>query len=105
MLTAHEKTIYQFLKNKKFTNIAIAGIMGNLFAESNIIPNNAQDSFNKSSGLSDIEYTNRVDSGTYSNFIYDAVGYGIAQWTSSDRKQKLYNLCKANNKSISDLDC
>ena len=105
MLTAHERTIYQFLKNKKFTNIAIAGIMGNLFAESNMIPNNVQDTFNKSSGLSDIEYTNRVDNGTYSNFIYDDVGYGIAQWTSSDRKQKLYNLCKANNKSISDLDC
>ena len=99
-----EQIIWNFLKSKNLTDFAAAGIMGNLQAESALRSNNLEDSRNASLG-SDEEYTRNVDNGTYLNFITDNAGYGLAQWTSSDRKRKLYNLCKANNKSISDLTC
>ena len=104
-MTAIEQATYIFLKSKGLYRHAIAGIMGNLFAESNMRPNNLQDTFNTTLNMSDEEYTSKVDNGTYTNFIYDKAGYGIAQWTASDRKKNLYDICKANNKSISDLNC
>lgn len=105
-MTVEEK-IWINLKEKGFTDIAIAGIMGNLQAESNLKSNNLEDTRNKTFGMSDELYTSSVDNGTYNStrFIDDKAGYGIAQWTSSDRKRKLYNLCKGQGKSISDLNC
>lgn len=102
-----EKKIWNFFKNKNLTNIAIAGIMGNLQAESNLKSNNLQDSKNRTFGMTDELYTLSVDNGTYSStkFIDDSAGYGIAQWTTNKRKAKLYNITKGNGKSISDLNC
>ena len=97
--------IWKYFENKKFSPYAIAGIMGNLQAESRLLPNNLQDSYNRSLGLSDEEYTKRVDNGTYSNFIYDQAGYGLAQWTFWSLKEELYKLCKERGKSISDINC
>ena len=97
--------IWKYFENKKFSPYAIAGIMGNLQAESRLLPNNLQDSYNRSLGLSDEEYTKRVDNGTYSNFIYDQAGYGLAQWTFWSLKEELYKLCKERGKSISDIGC
>ena len=78
--------------------------MGNLKKESGLQPNNLQDSYNKKLGLSDEEYTKRVDNGTYGNFVHDAAGYGLAQWTFWSLKQDLLNTCKANKTSIADID-
>lgn len=100
-----EQIIWNFLKQKGLTDYAVAGIMGNLQAESGLRPNNLEDTKSQKLGLSDEEYTRRVDNGTYSNFIIDECGYGIAQWTTTGRKRKLFTICKANNKSISDLGC
>ena len=102
-----EEKIWLNLKEKEFSDYAIAGIMGNLQAESGLRSNNLEDTRNKTFGMTDEIYTSSVDNGTYSSirFIDDGAGYGIAQWTTSDRKRKLYNICKANGKSISDLDC
>lgn len=100
-----EQTIWNFLKQKGLSDIAVAGIMGNLQAESGLRSNNLEDTKSKNLGLSDEEYTRRVDNGTYTNFINDSCGYGIAQWTRTDRKRGLFTLCQANNKSISDLMC
>ena len=97
--------IWKYFENKKFSPYAIAGIMGNLQAESRLLPNNLQDSYNRSLGLSDEEYTKRVDNGTYSNFIYDQAGYGLAQWTFWSLKEELYKLCKERGKSISNINC
>lgn len=102
---ANAEIIWKYFENKKFSPYAIAGIMGNLQAESRLLPNNLQDSYNRSLGLSDEEYTRRVDNGTYSNFIYDQAGYGLAQWTFWSLKEELYKLCKERRKSISDIDC
>ena len=66
--------------------------------------NNLQDTYAKEFGMSDEQYTAAVDSGEYTNFINDSAGYGLCQWTYHTRKKKLYDLAKAKNKSISDID-
>lgn len=53
--------------------------------------------------MTDEQYTKAVDNGTYTNFIHDSAGYGLAQWTYLSLKEDLYNLCKERNKSISDI--
>ena len=102
-----EEKIWTTLKNYNFTDYAVAGIMGNLFAESALKPNNLEDTKNRTYGMSDEVYTSSVDNGTYpfTKFANDGAGYGIAQWTSADRKKNLYYLCRGQNVSISDIDC
>ena len=95
--------IWWYLKQMGMTDAGAAGLMGNLFAESGLSPNNLQNSYEKSLGLSDAQYTANVDSGLYSNFANDSAGYGLAQWTSAGRKAALYNLVKSRGVSISDL--
>lgn len=82
----------------------VCGLMGNLQAESALISTNMQNSYEKKLGMNDESYTKAVDNGTYTNFATDRVGYGLAQWTSSGRKQGLFDFAKANNKSIGDED-
>ena len=105
-MTVEEK-IWNILKNKRLTDIAVAGIMGNLQAESGLKSNNLEDTKNNTFGMTDEIYTSSVDNGTYSSirFINDGAGYGIAQWTIKSRKQKLYNITKGQGKSIADLTC
>jgi len=97
--------IYNFFKAKGLPDVSIAGILGNLNAESALRTNNLEDQFNTKFGLSDAEYTNAVNNGTYgdSKFINDSAGYGLAQWTYHTRKKALLNLARSNNKSIDDL--
>ena len=62
---SNEKIIWNFLKQQNFTDAAVAGIMGNLYAESGLSPINLQNTYNKSLGYTDEEYTKAVDSGKY----------------------------------------
>lgn len=78
--------------------------MGNLYAESGLIPNNLQNTYTAKLGYSDAEYTAAVDNGTYTNFVNDSAGYGLAQWTFWSRKQNLLNFAKSQQKSIGDLN-
>ena len=102
-----EQTIWTALIQQGLPKIAVAGILGNLQAESSLKSNNLEDTRNATFGMSDELYTTSVDNGTYNvnRFISDSAGYGIAQWTSKDRKRNLYNICKGAGKSISDLTC
>lgn len=106
MLTGktNEEKIWNYLKGAGLNDCGIAGLMGNLYAESGLVPNNLQNTYEKSLGYTDEEYTVAVDNGTYGNFIKDAAGYGIAQWTYWSRKQGLLNFAKAAGKSIGDLE-
>lgn len=52
--------------------------MGNLYAESGLLPNNLENTYSTKFGLSDAEYTAQVDSGIYTNFVKDSAGYGLA---------------------------
>lgn len=97
-----ERRVWNYLIGKGLTPQATAGIMGNLMAESGIRSNNLQNSYEKRLG-SDEEYTSKVDSGEYNNFIGDKAGYGLAQWTSAGRKEGLYNLAKSRGTSIADI--
>lgn len=99
----NEKQIWTFLKSKGFTDAGCAGIMGNLYAESGLNPQNMQNSYEKKLGMNDTTYTNGVDNGTYTNFVKDSVGYGLAQWTYWSRKQNLLNFSKKQNSSIGSL--
>lgn len=74
----------------------VAGLMGNLAAESGIIPYRVQGDNTPPYTYSQ-DYTAQVDSGTISEseFVNDGPnggGYGLAQWTYYTRKQNMYNL-------------
>ena len=98
------KIIWDFLKKEGFSDFGVAGLMGNLDAESALRPDNLQDTYSRSLGLSDAEYTAKVDNGTYTNFVRDSAGYGLAQWTYWSRKENLLNYAKSKKKSIGDLE-
>lgn len=98
-----EAQIWKFLANKGLNHYAIAGLMGNLYAESALRPNNLQNSFERKLGMSDKGYATAVNNGSYKNFAHDGAGYGLAQWTWYTRKQNLLNYAKAQGKSIDDL--
>lgn len=99
---SNEQMIWDFLIARGFPEVSAAGIMGNFKAECNMAFNNLQGSFNKSLGMTDEEYTESVDKGSYTNFIHDGAGYGLAQWTYWSRKNALYNFAKTCKCSIAD---
>ena len=78
--------IWGYFQAKGLTVYGIAGLMGNLYAESGLNPRNLQNTYEKSL-----------------NFVYDKAGYGLAQWTYWSRKQALLAFAKAAGKSIGDL--
>lgn len=100
----NEQIIWQYLKNKNFTDAGAAGMMGNLFAESALNPTNLQNSYENKLDYTDSTYTKAVDNGSYKNFVNDKAGYGIAQWTYWSRKEGLLNFAISQNKSIGDLN-
>ncbi len=102
-MTNAEK-IWCKLVSTGMTIAGVAGLMGNLEAESALNPKNLQNSYEKSLGYTDESYTKAVDNGTYGNFAKDCAGYGLAQWTYGARKQALLSYAQACKKSIGDLD-
>lgn len=100
----NEEKIWEFLKSKGFTDFGVSGLMGNLYAESGLSPINLQNSYEKKLNFTDQSYTQAVDNGSYTNFVKDAAGYGLAQWTYWSRKQNLLNYARSVGKSIGDLD-
>lgn len=77
----------------------VAGLMGNLYAESGCVPFRVQGDYTFPFAYSQ-DYTDRVDNGTVSEFAFvhnlpdnsHGKGYGLAQWTYYSRKQQLYTL-------------
>lgn len=104
LLADNAKIIWNYFKAKGLSDCGIAGLMGNLYAESGLSPVNLQNSYEKKLGMTDSQYTQAVDNGSYSNFVKDSAGYGLAQWTYWSRKQGLLKLCRSRNKSIGDLN-
>lgn len=114
-----EEQIYSYLVTSGMSPIGAAGLMGCFKYESDMRSNNLENSYNDQFGLSDEEYTSRVNSGqeNENQFITgrnatawsgqtpgEAVGYGIAQFTSSDLKRDIYNKTVKQGKSIASLD-
>lgn len=100
---SNEQIIWKYLMEKIGNPYGVAGLMGNLYAESALNPQNLQNTYEKSLGYTDEAYTQAVDSGEYANFVNDKAGYGLAQWTYWSRKQNLYRFAKDTGKSIGDL--
>lgn len=98
-----EKTIWDFLMKKIGNPYGVAGLMGNLYAESALQPNNLQNTYEKKLGYTDASYTVAVDNGSYTNFVRDSAGYGLAQWTYWSRKENLLKFAQSKKKSIGDL--
>ena len=102
--TTNEEKIWNYLKSKGLSDYGVAGLMGNLYAESGLRPNNLQNTYEGKFGMADAEYTELVDKGRYTNFVRDSAGYGLAQWTYWSRKEALLAYAKASKKSIGDLE-
>ena len=95
------KEIYLHLIQAGLTSEGAFALMGNLQAESGLRSNNAE---NGRISLSDDDYTAAVDNGTYTAFVTDAIGYGLAQWTYWSRKQSLLAFSKSRGCSIGDCE-
>lgn len=80
------------------TPIAACAMGGNMTAESNMQSNIAQRGMTT---LTDAEYTRAADSGTI-DFVHDAVGYGLCQWTYYTRKQALLDYARSCGVSVGD---
>ena len=65
MLTGktNEERIWNYLTEAGMTACGAAGLMGNLYAESGLIPTNLQNTYEKKLGYTDAAYTAAVDSG------------------------------------------
>lgn len=101
--SSNEETLWKYFEEVGLNPMAIAGVLGNIYAESGLSPINLQNNFEDSLGMNDKEYTNAVDSGEYTNFVHDGAGYGLAQWTYYTRKQGLYDWAKECDSSIGDI--
>ena len=108
-----EKTIWDSLISAGITQEGAAGVMGNIYAESGMIPNRVEILCLKrlkehGQTWNDATYTAAVDSGKISKetFLHPLpgkqYGYGLCQWTSPGRKGGLYDLCKQKGVSIGD---
>ena len=98
------KSIYEKLMTVICNPYGVCGLMGNIRAESGMKSTNIQNSYEKKLGMNDASYTQAVDNGTYTNFVFDRVGYGFCQWTSSGRKLAFLNFAKSKGVSIGNAE-
>ena len=101
---ADNKKIWDFLMKNIGNEYGVAGLMGNILAESGMRSDNMEDVHQSRLGYNDKTYTSAVDNGTYDNFVKDSVGYGLAQWTYHARKQALLDYARSQKKSIGDMN-
>ena len=90
--------IYALLRSGGLTRAGALGVMGNMMAESSMIPNIAQRGMTK---LTDAQYTAAADNGLI-DFVHDQVGYGLCQWTYYTRKAALLDLARNRGVSVGD---
>lgn len=95
-----ELTIYQHLRAGGLSPAGACAVMGNMFQESAMLPNNVENRCT----LMDSEYTSAVDEGRISpdKFVHDKFGYGLCQWTFWSRKAELWKMANARQVSIAD---
>lgn len=104
----YAKTIWNKLMAEINNEYGVAGLMGNLRAESGLYPDRVQGDIPYSSYSK--EYTAKVDSGVISEYDFvhngpNGKGYGLAQWTFYTRKQELYDWYKTKGySSIGSVD-
>ena len=94
------KPTWQALLAKFGNKIAVAGIMGNFYAESKIVPYCRQGNTVPPWTTSE-QYTEKINNGTYTRnqFVNDGIGYSFPQWTYYTRKRAMYDFWKASGAS------
>lgn len=108
-----EQNIWNYLYKQIGNSYGVAGLMGNIYAESGMIPNRVEVlclNRLKEHGQTwnDETYTAAIDNGKISRATFlnplpgKQYGYGLCQWTSPGRKAGLYDLAKKNKTSIGD---
>lgn len=96
-----KQSIWNYLKtHTELSDEAVAGIMGNMEAESNCEACRMQGDFSSDRSKSK-EYARQTNAGT-NNFINDSIGFGLCQWTYYSRKQNLLNCCRSYGKGVED---
>ena len=108
--------IWKYLIENGINEIGTAALMGNIYAESAMIPNRVQNlclkrlKENGYGTYTNESYTAAIDNGTLTkdDFLHPIpkkqYGYGLCQWTSPGRKSGLYDLAKSKGVSIGDID-
>lgn len=114
--STNTEKVWAALVNNGMSPIGAAGIMGCFQEESDMTPNNLENSYQTAMGYpsgveGDEQYTSEVNSGEESrdNFITgrgrkDLVGYGLGQFTTSSIKQDLYDRTVGSGGRIDDLE-
>lgn len=94
--------IWNYLIYSDYSQYGTAALMGNFYGESEMESGAYDIDFHTNIGLTNEEYVNSVNNGTYKNFENDNAGFGIVQWNSNSSKSKLLNKCKG---TIGDFIC
>lgn len=107
---------WNYLIKNGFTKAGAAAMLGNMHAESGVIPNRVEIlclrrlSQNGYGNYNDTSYTDAVDSNRISRAGFlnplpgKQYGYGLCQWTSPNRKAGLYDRAKSKGVSIGNLE-
>ena len=97
--------IYMRLRQAGATHEGACGMLGNLQAESGIIPCRVEGDFSPPYEASR-RYADEVDNGIKNRWLFarDARGWGLAQWTYYTRKEALYDFCRDRSVSIASLE-
>ncbi len=101
-MAADPKYIWDYLMKTIKNPYGVAGIMGNLFAESSL------DTYCKTGGdkkINGLQYAEMVDKAeNLYECTHDGVAFGLVQWCFWTRKEGLYSMAQSNGKSIGNLD-
>lgn len=101
--TETSQRIWKFFKSKGWTDEGVAALMGNLDKESTLRPVQLQGDLSDSNRTKSMKYVADADKNKR-NFTSGQIGFGIAQWTTPDRKENLWNYAQSKGKSVGDLD-
>lgn len=93
---------YLISSNSNCSQYGTAALMGYFNEISGLQSDLYEEKYHSSIGLNNQEYTDRVNKGTYNNFINDNIGYGLAQWNSYESKNQLLKSCQG---KINDIEC
>lgn len=97
-----EEKVWYALIEAGIPEFSAAGAMGNIACESSFIANSLNDKYgNDVLNITDEEYTEAVDNGTYTNFANDRIAYGLCQWMDETRKGGLLRYAQSKGVSIS----
>ena len=93
-------TIWTFFKGKGLSDVAAAGIMGNMEAESNCEAMRVQGDFSSTRIISQ-NYAELFNSNPQQCYR-DAKGWGLCQWTYFSRKKELWQFCHERGTGVED---